>query len=333
LRRAPGPILWPVAIGCQEWLGVQKVFPATVPRVIVQQQHTPLCARLWPTMALPCPPVDDDGLGFCATLDQRPGRGGMAPHLMHAMLTGPAPAEVSAHRPRAARRPGHLRLTVPKHGLPGPAQRTKLLEDASDGVWYLTGGDLCNAIVTRAHNPYGDCPQDRPPLDVGCQGWPGALTHAAHLLCRHRALHPPHSTLMQLPRIIEAIIVDEPGRRQGTYIDAMRPVAVVARPPGGGQGEDGPDTPCTHGRQQWAQAWTLVASRPTPAYVRIDPDALGKPQPAGMLGEGLVPPLALGVGADLRARRLADIDVGIPLEMARGHRGAHGSTPRSGHCG
>jgi hypothetical protein len=108
---------------------------------------------------------------------------------------------------------------------------------------------------------------------------------------------------------------------------------VVARQPGGFPGEDGPDTPFTHGRQQLAQAWTLVASRPTPADVLIDHDALGKPQPAGMLGEGLWPPLALGVGADLMARRLTDIDVGIPLEMARVNLGAHGYTPRSGHCG
>jgi hypothetical protein len=39
------------------------------------------------------------------------------------------------------------------------------------------------------------------------------------------------------------------------------------------------------------------------------------------------------VGADLMACGLADIDVGVTLEMARVNLGAHGYTPRSGHCG
>jgi hypothetical protein len=205
-----------VAIGFQELLGVQKVFPAHVPRVIVPQQNTPLCDRLLPTMALPCPPVDEDGLGFCATIDQRPGIGGIAPPLMNALLTRQAPADVSAQRPRADLRQWHLRLTVPKHGRPGPAQLTQLLEDASDGVVYLTVGDLFQAIVTRAPKPYGDFPHDMTPLEFGFKGLPGALTPEAQLRFRHRALHPQHSTSIQLPRIIAAIIVDEQGLRQCT---------------------------------------------------------------------------------------------------------------------
>jgi hypothetical protein len=137
--------------------------------VLVQQQKTPLCDRLLPTLALPCPPVDDDGLGFCATIDQRPGIGGIAQHLMHAMLTGQAPADVSAQRPRADLRQWQLRITVPKHGLPGTAQLTKLLEDAGAGVLSLTVGDLFHAIVTRAPKPYGDFPHDMTPVGFWLQ--------------------------------------------------------------------------------------------------------------------------------------------------------------------
>ena len=209
----------------------------------------------------------------------------------------------------------------------------QLLEDAGAGVWSVAVGALFNAIVTRAPKPYGAFPPDMPPLACGCQGLPCALPQEAQRLCRQRALHPQHETISALPRILEAIIVDAHGLRQGTSSDAMMPGAVVARQPGGFQGEDGPDPPCTHGRQPWAKAWTLVAARPTPAYVLIDHDDLGQPQPAGMLGEGIWPPLALGVGADVMARRLADRDVGIPLEMARGNLGAQGDTPRSGHGG
>jgi hypothetical protein len=111
------------------------------------------------------------------------------------------------------------------------------------------------------------------------------------------------------------------------------PVTVVAGHPGGFSGADGPDTPFTHRRQQLAKARALLASRPTTAHVLIDDDALGKPQPAGMIREGIVPTLALRVGADLMARGLADRDGGVPLEMDRVHLGAHGYTPRSGHGG
>jgi hypothetical protein len=39
------------------------------------------------------------------------------------------------------------------------------------------------------------------------------------------------------------------------------------------------------------------------------------------------------VRADLMARGLADIDVGVTLKMDRMNLGAHGYTPRSGACG
>ena len=54
---------------------------------------------------------------------------------------------------------------------------------------------------------------------------------------------------------------------------------------------------------------------------------------ASLIGEGLLPPLALGVRADLMTRRLADIDVRVTLERARVNLGAHGYTPRAGYCG
>src|SRR5215475_10661050 len=113
----------------------------------------------------------------------------------------------------------------------------------------------------------------------------------------------------------------------------MMPVTVVAGQPRGFQGEDGPDTPCTHGREQLAKARALVASGPTPAHVLINHDDVGKPQPAGVICEGIWPPLALGVRADLLTCRLADLDVGVTLEMDGVNLGAHGYTPRSGHCG
>ena len=240
---APGPILGPGALGCQEGWGVQKVCPVQGPGVLVQPPQPPLGDRLVPPRALPGPPVDEAGLGFWATSAPRPGRGGMAPPRMPARRTGPAPAPGSAQRPRAALRQWPLRLTGPKPGLPGTAQRTTRLADAGAGGLPWPGGALGKALVPRAHTPDGDCPQDLPPGDGGFTGVPGALPQAAPRLCRQRALPPPDEPLMELPRLLEALSVAAPGLRPGTAIDEMRPGAVVARQPGGFPGADRPALP------------------------------------------------------------------------------------------
>src|SRR5688500_5011348 len=97
----------------------------------------------------------------------------------------------------------------------------------------------------------------------------------------------------------------------------MMPVPIVAGQPRGLQGEDGADTPGTHRCQQLAKTRALVTSRSAPADVLIDHDDLGKPQTASLIRQGILPPLAFGVRAHLMARGLADIDVGVPLEMDR----------------
>src|SRR2546426_2280731 len=77
---APSSARRPVAIGLQQLLSVAKVLPTHVARMIVQQQNTPLRARLFLAMALPRPPVDDHGLGGCAAVDHAPTLARNAPH-------------------------------------------------------------------------------------------------------------------------------------------------------------------------------------------------------------------------------------------------------------
>jgi hypothetical protein len=91
-----------MAISLQQLLVVQKVLPADVARVIVQQDNTPLRHRLLLAMALPRPPVNAHRRGGCAALDQGPGIARMAQPLMETMLTGPAPVAVPPHGPRAS---------------------------------------------------------------------------------------------------------------------------------------------------------------------------------------------------------------------------------------
>jgi hypothetical protein len=209
-------------------LVVQKVLPADVPGVIVQQDNPPLRHRLFLALALPCPPVDDHGLGRRAAIDQCPRLARIMEHLLDTMLAGPAPADVLAHGPRADLRQRQRRLTLPEHRWSGTAQGPKFLEDACDGVLDLTISAFFHAIVRRPHASDGAFPHHMPALDFGFKGLARPLAPAAQRLFRHRALHPQPQAVVELPRVIDAVIVDEQGLGQRPPIDQMMPVAVLA---------------------------------------------------------------------------------------------------------
>jgi hypothetical protein len=231
LRGAPGASLRPGALGCQELVRLPQVLPAEGPWVIVQPPHTPLRQGLLLALALRRPSVHEPQLGFGAPLDERPSLVRIAQPLMAAMPTGQAPAEGPSQRPRADLRQRQLGITLPAHRLPGTPQCTELLADACDGVLPLRVGELCDAIITGAYKPHGDCPPDMAAVAFRCQGLAGALPHEAQLLCGHGARHPEDSTLIALARIIEAILLEAERLGQRTEIDQRRPVAMVASQP------------------------------------------------------------------------------------------------------
>jgi hypothetical protein len=178
-----------VAIGLQHLLVVQKILPADVPRVIVQQDNPPLCYWLFLAMTLPRPPVDDHGLGGGAAVDQRPRIARIAEHLMDTMLAGQAPTDVLTQGPWVHLRQRQLCLTIPEHRLSSTTQLPKLLEDARDGVLDLTISDFFHAIILRPHESDGDFPHHMPALDFGFKGLACPLAHEAQLIFRHRAFH------------------------------------------------------------------------------------------------------------------------------------------------
>ena len=284
-------------------------------------------------MAVPCPPGDAHRLGCRAPIHERPGIARMAQPRMATVRAGQAPQDVLAHGPRAHRWQRQRCRTIPEHRVTGTAQGPPLLQDASDGVLDVALGDLCDPLIPGADEPDGDFPHAMAALTFRFKGLASPLPHAAQLICGHGALHPEDEPVMALARIIDAVISDAQRLRQRTQIKPMMPGPMVAGSPAGCQGEDGADTPGTHGGQQLATARALVASRPTPAPILINHDDVGKPSPASLIGEGIVPPRALGVRPDLMARGLADRDGGVTLEMERVHLGAQGDTPHSGPWG
>ena len=64
-----------------------------------------------------------------------------------------------------------------------------------------------------------------------------------------------------------------------------------------------------------------------------DHDDLGKPQATRVIGQRLLPPLALVMVADLMASRLAHIDIGRTLPMRETNLVAHGLSPCCARCG
>src|SRR5262245_21499003 len=108
-----------MAIGGQERLNMQKVLPADVSWVIVEQQNTPLRQRLFLAMALMRPSVNEHQLGFCAPIDERPSIVRIVQYLMDAMPTRQAPADVPPQGHRSNIRQRQLGITIPEHGLPG----------------------------------------------------------------------------------------------------------------------------------------------------------------------------------------------------------------------
>ena len=187
---AASTALRPVALGLQQLWGVQKVLPAHVPGVLVQQDHPPRRHWLLLAMAVPGPPVDEHGLGGRAARDQRPGLARLAPHLMATVLAGQAPHEVLAQGPRVPLWQRAWCLPRPAQRVTGTAQVTKFLTDASDGVLDLALGALFDPLIPGAEDPAGDCPHNLAAWAFGFKGLACPLTHAAQRLFGHGALPP-----------------------------------------------------------------------------------------------------------------------------------------------
>jgi hypothetical protein len=93
----------------------------------------------------------------------------------------------------------------------------------------------------------------------------------------------------------------------------MMPVPVVAGQARGFEGAHRSDLALAHGRQQLAKAWALLQAGATASQVLIKDDDLGKSQATRVIGQRILPPLALVMGADLMTSRLAC----WPVAMAR----------------
>jgi len=213
---------------------------------------------LFPPCPLPGTSIFDDGLGLGAPIDESASIAWIGQYLVNTMAPGQLPEDVVACCPRVDLGQRQLRITVPQHGLTGTPEFAKFLEHAVQRLLHLTVGDLFQAMLFRADKAHRYFSHDMAMADFLFEGFPRPLTQQAQLIFGHRALHAEDSAIVQLAWIIDAIVIHEPGLRQGTEIDQMVPVPVVPRQAGRFQRYDNPDTPLTHGGQELPKAWALL---------------------------------------------------------------------------
>jgi hypothetical protein len=106
------------------------------------------------------------------------------------------------------------------------------------------------------------------------------------------------------------------------------PVTVVTGQAGGLSGDDRSALALPDSRQQLAQAWALWEAGATAPHIVVEHDDLGKAEAACVIGQRLLPALALVMGAYLMASRLAHIDIGRAVPMRGTHLVAHACSPR-----
>lgn len=133
----------------------------------------------------------------------------------------------------------------------------------------------------------------------------------------HRALEPEQQAVVQLTRIVDAVVIDQQRVGQSAEVDEMVPVAVVPRQPRGFEREHRPGGPIADGGQEPREARALLVATPRPAEVVVDDVRPTEAETLGMFREGILPLLSFLVMADLVPSRLPDVHVGGPFTMRR----------------
>src|SRR6266849_4504116 len=140
-----------------------------------------------------------------------------------------------------------------------------------------------------------------------------------------RALHAEHKAVVELGRVVTAVLVDYQRAGDGAQLEQAVPVLVGARQARSFQGEDRPDLAHGHVADQRLEVLAIGCPRTRLAESPVEnPDPLRAPAERLCLARQIV--LALGallVEADLPHRRLTNVDAGLPRQMSIGDLGDH----------
>lgn len=140
------------------------------------------------------------------------------------------------------------------------------------------------------------------------------------------ALHAEHEAVVELGGVVTAVLVDHERAGDGAQFEQAVPVLVRSRQPGGLQGEDRTDLTHRHIADQGLEVRTLGRCRAGLSEIAVeDPNLLWVPAERSSLVQQVVLAVrALLVRTDLRQRRLANVDAGLPRQVSIGDFGHHG---------
>jgi excisionase family DNA binding protein len=138
----------------------------------------------------------------------------------------------------------------------------------------------------------------------------------------HHPVHAEEQAIIRMPRIIDAILIDDHRADQAAELEQGMPVAPVAGEPRGFDRDDCTDPTLANCRQQLLEAGTGDAGT-GPAEIIIDHLDGGPAQGTGAIDEPVLAAPAFVIMQQLVAGRLANVNKGATGEVVRrdaGHR-------------
>ena len=138
--------------------------------------------------------------------------------------------------------------------MPDGLQLGELGEDERDRLLDATIGILLDAIVRRLEVADRHGEEEFAAAGLLLQGLERALAEQRQLHLAHRALHAEQQAIVRMPRIIDAVLVDDQRADQAAELEQRVPVAPVAGEPRRLDRDDGADAPLADRGQQLLEA-------------------------------------------------------------------------------
>jgi len=131
------------------------------------------------------------------------------------------------------------------------------------------------------------------------------------------ALEAQEDAVVEIVGIIDPIMIDDEGIRQGTESEQPVPIGLGAREAGGLQGEHRTDLSQADRGHEPVEVAPALGGGAALAEVLIQAHDLAAipAQFHGPVRQGILPFGTLAMGVDLAWGRLAEVDIGVALEM------------------
>ena len=281
--------------------------PANVTLVMVADQNLPGAAILAEAAHDPLAAGLDRDAAAGAAEDIGAGIDRVRQQVVQGVVDRQLPDHLAAFRTIFGRRQRQALLAHPEMDLPHRLQLGELGEGERDRLLNATIGVLLDAIVRRLEVADRHGEEEFAAAGLLLQGFERALAEQRQLHLAHRALHAEQQAIVRMPRIVDAVLVDDQRADQPAELEQRMPVAPVAGEPRGLDRDDGADPALADRRQQLLEARAGDAGT-GPAEIIVDHLDGGPAQGASAIDQAVLPAPAFVIVEHLVAGRLANVD-------------------------